>query len=86
MVVLKRTGVVSSVIVVNRLGLGSLLRLLGQKDSLDVGQDTSLGNGHSGEELVQLFVIADGKLQVPRDDPGLLVVMSGIASQLENLS
>ena len=86
MVVLKRTHCVFSVIVGNCLSLGSLLRLLGQEDSLDVGQDTSLGNGHSGEELVQLFVIADGQLQVAGDDPGLLVVTGSIASQLENLS
>ena len=63
-----------------------LLSLLGQKDSLDVGQDTTLGNGDTREELVQLFVVADGKLQVTGDDPGLLVVTGSIASQLENLS
>ena len=33
------------------------LTLLGQKDSLDVGQDAALGDGHSRHELVQLFVI-----------------------------
>ena len=63
-----------------------LLSLLGQEDSLDVGQDTTLGNGDTREELVQLFVVADGKLQVTGDDPGLLVVTGSIASQLENFS
>ena len=27
-----------------------------------VGQDTSLGDGHASEELVELFVVADGEL------------------------
>ena len=63
-----------------------LLRLLGQEDSLDVGEDTTLGNGHTGEQLVQLLVIADGQLEVAGDDPGLLVVPGSIASQLEDLS
>ena len=29
---------------------------------MDVGQDTSLGDGHASEELVELFVVADGEL------------------------
>ena len=63
-----------------------LLGLLGQEDCLDVGQDTTLGNSHTREELVQLFVIADGKLQVTGDDPGLLVITGSIACQLKNFS
>ena len=63
-----------------------LLGLLGQEDCLDVGQYTSLGNGYSGQELVQLLVVADGKLKMTGDDPGLLVVTGSIASQLENFS
>ena len=63
------------------LGFG----LLGQEDGLDVGEDTSLGNGDSGQELVQLLVIADGQLQVPWNDPGLLVVTGSIACQFEDL-
>jgi len=31
-----------------RLGLG-LLRLLGEEDGLDVGEDTTLGDGDTGE-------------------------------------
>ena len=69
----------------SNLSLG-FLRLLGEKDSLDVGQDTSLGDGDAGEELVQLFVVSDGELKVTGDDPGLLVVTGGVASQLEDLS
>jgi hypothetical protein len=67
------------------LGLG-LLRLLGQENSLDVGEDTTLGNGHTREQLVQLLVVADGQLEVAGDDPGLLVVPGSVASQLEDLS
>lgn len=38
------------------------------------------------QELVQLLIVADGKLQMTRNDTGLLVVTSGIASQLEDFS
>ena len=68
------------------LGLGSFLGLLGEEDSLDVGEDSTLGNGNSSEQLVQLLVITDGKLKVTGDDPGLLVVTGSVASQLEDLS
>ncbi|XP_008482967.2 uncharacterized protein LOC103519656 [Diaphorina citri] len=53
---------------------------------LDVGQNSSLGDGDAGQELVQLFVVADGQLQVTGDDTGLLVVTCGVAGQLENFS
>uniref|UniRef100_A0ABD2W670 Uncharacterized protein n=1 Tax=Trichogramma kaykai TaxID=54128 RepID=A0ABD2W670_9HYME len=53
---------------------------------MDVWQDTTLGNGDSGQEFVQFFVIANGQLKMSGDDPGLLVVTSGITCQLENLS
>ena len=61
-------------------------RLLGEKYSLDVGEDTTLGDGDTGEKLVQLFVVPDSELQVTGDDPGLLVVPSGITCQFEDLS
>ena len=63
-----------------------LLGLLGEEDSLDVGEDTTLGNGDSREEFVEFLVITDGELEMTGDDPGLLVVTGSIASQLENLS
>ena len=82
--VLKRTDCLGDI----RLGrlLGGLVRLLGEKDSLDVGEDSTLGDGDSGQELVQLLVIPDGKLEVTGDDPGLLVVTGSVAGQLEDLS
>ena len=70
---------------VNCLGLG-LLRLLGEEDSLDVGENTTLSNGDTAEQLVQLLVVADSQLEVTGDDPGLLVVTGSVAGQLEDLS
>ena len=63
-----------------------LLGLLGEEDSLDVGEDTTLGNGDTGEEFVQFLVITDGELEMTGDDPGLLVVTGSVASELKNLS
>ena len=83
MVALKRTGCFW---VEQRENLSLLLGLLGQKDSLDVGEDTALGNGDSGEQFVELLVVTDGQLEVTGDDPGLLVVTGSVASQLEDLS
>merc|ERR1719178_214393 len=58
------------------LGAGGLL---GQEDGLDVGEDAALGDGDAGQQLVQLLVIPDGQLEVPGDDPGLLVVPGGVS-------
>jgi len=66
--------------------LAGLLGLLRQKYGLDVGQYTSLGDRHAGEQFVQLLVVTDGQLQVAGDDSALLVVAGSVASQLENLS
>ena len=68
------------------LGHLLLLGLLGEEDSLNVWQDTTLGNGDSGEKFVQLFVVTDGELKMSRDDPSLLVVAGSVASELEDLS
>ena len=50
---------------------------------MDVGQNASLGDGHTAEELVKLFVVADGQLEVAGGDAGLLVVAGGVASELK---
>ena len=60
--------------------------LLGQEDGLDVGKDTTLGDGHTSQKLVQLFVVPDGKLKMPGVDPLLLVITGSVAGQLEDLS
>ena len=78
------SGRCSHVVETRRL-LGGLLGLLGQEHGLDVGQNTSLGDGDAGEQLVELLVVADGQLQVAGDDPALLVVTGGVSCQLENL-
>ena len=69
--------------------LGFALRrrlLLGQQNCLDVGQHTTLSNGDSLQELVQLFVVSDGQLQVSGNDSSLVVVSSCVSSQLQDLS
>jgi len=53
---------------------------------VNVGQDTTLGDGDVAEKLVQLLVVSDGELQMTGDDTGLLVVACGIASKFEDLS
>ena len=61
-----------------------LLSFLGEEHSLDVGQNASLGNGDTGQELVQFLVVADGQLQMAGDNSGLLVVTGSIAGQLQD--
>ena len=73
-------------ILTSGLLLCGLLGLLGQKDSLDVGQYTTLSNSDSTKEFVQLLVVTDGQLQMAGDDTGLLVVAGSIAGQLQDLS
>lgn len=51
---------------------------------MDVWQNTTLSNGDGAEQLVQLLIVADGKLEMTGNDTGLLVVASGVASQLED--
>lgn len=63
------------------LGLGGLG---GQELGVDLGQDTTLGDGDTAEELVQLFVVSDGELQVSGDDSRLLVVSGGVTGQFED--
>lgn len=51
---------------------------------MDVGEDTTLGDGDVTQELVQLLIVADGELEVTGNDTGLLVVTGGVTGQLEN--
>ena len=69
----------SFVEVVSKGSLG-LVGLLGEEYSLDVWQYTTLGNGHTREQLVLLLVITDGQLQVTGNDPCLFVVTGSIAA------
>jgi len=52
---------------------------------VNVGENTTLGDGDVSEKLVQLLVVAYDELKVTGDDTGLLVVTSGVTSQLEDL-
>ena len=61
---------------------------INQKDGdpdLDVWEDTALGDGDAGQQLVQLLIVPDGELEMPGDDAGLLVVPGGVPGQLEDL-
>ena len=52
---------------------------------MDVGQNSSLGDGDSIQEFVQLLIVPDGELEVTRNDPLLLVVPGSVPSQLDDL-
>jgi hypothetical protein len=71
----------------SRLGSSLLtLLLLGQKDGMDVGEDTTGSDGDTAEQLVQLLVVADGQLNVAGSDTSALVIAGGVTGQLEDLS
>ena len=53
---------------------------------MDVGENSTLGDGDASQQLVQLLIVADGELKMAGVDPLLLVVTGGVASQLEDLS
>ena len=53
---------------------------------MDVGENASLSDGDSSEQLVQLLVVPNGQLEVARVDPLFLVVAGGVAGQLQDLS
>ena len=53
---------------------------------MDVGENTTRSDRDASEELVELFVVADGELDVPGDDAAPLVVAGGVAGKLEDLS
>jgi hypothetical protein len=44
-----------------------------------------VGDGDPGEQLAELLVVADGQQQVARHDAGLLVVLGGVARELQDL-
>ena len=51
---------------------------------MNVWQDTTLCDCDVSEKLVQFLIVADGELEMTRDDTGLLVVTGGVTSQLED--
>ena len=57
-----------------------------QRTLVNVGEDTTLGDGDVPKKLVQLLVVPDGELEMAGNDTGLLVVTGSVTGQLKNLS
>lgn len=51
---------------------------------MNVGEDTTLGDGDVTQKLVQLLIVSDGELKMTGNDTGLLVVAGSVTSQLED--
>ena len=66
-------------------GLLALL-LGGDEEHVDVGENTTGGDGGAAEKSVEFLVVADGQLDVAGDNSGLLVVLGGVAGEFEDLS
>jgi len=56
----------------------------GKLTLVNVGQDTTLRDCDVSEKLVQFLIVADGELEMARDDTGLFVVASSVTSQFED--
>jgi hypothetical protein len=69
-----------------KVSTGTKKRMYGKRTLVNVGEDTTLSDGDVTEQLVQLLVVADGELKMAGNDTGLLVVTSGVSSQLEDFS
>ena len=53
---------------------------------MDVGQDTAGSDGDLAQQLAELLIVPDSQLDVAGHNPGLLVVTSSIACQLQDFS
>ncbi len=62
---------------------GSALGLLGE-GGVDVGNNTTGGDGGLAKEAVQLLVVLDGQLDVAWVDAVLLHLLSGVAGEFED--
>jgi hypothetical protein len=51
---------------------------------VNVGENTTLGDGNVSQKLVQFLIVSDGKLEMTGNDTGLLVVASGVSSKLKD--
>ena len=52
---------------------------------MDVGENTTTGNGDSSKQFIQLFVVLDCQSDVTGHDSRLLVVASSVSGKLKNL-
>ena len=59
---------------------------LGDEERVNPRDDTTLGDGHVGQELVDLLVIADGQQKVSGLDCVPLAGLSGVPADLQDLS
>ena len=53
---------------------------------MDVGEDTTGSDGGVAHKSAELFIVADGELDVTGHNSRLLVVLGGVACKLEDLS
>jgi hypothetical protein len=60
--------------------------LLGKKDGVNVWKNTTGSDSDSTQQLVQFFIILDGKSNVTGHNTALLVVTGSVSSKFENLS
>jgi hypothetical protein len=56
----------------------------GKLTLVNVRQDTTLRDCDVSEKLVQFLIVADGELEMARDDTGLLVVAGSVTGQFED--
>ena len=64
----------------------NLLGALGDEHGVDVGENTTLGDGDTAQKLVELLIVSHSQLDMARDDARLLVVAGSVTSELKNLS
>ena len=53
---------------------------------MDVRENTTGRDGDGAQKLGEFLIVADGQLDVARDDAGLLVVSGRVAGEFENFS
>lgn len=57
-----------------------------EEEHVDVGQNTTAGDGGAAQQLGELLVVADSELDVAGHNSALLVVAGSVAGELEDLS
>ena len=68
------------------LCLIDLSGLLGEKNSLNVGKDSSLGDGDTSKKFVQLLIVSNGQLEMSGDNSCFFVIPGSVSGQLKDLS
>ena len=61
-------------------------RLLWEKNSVDVGKDTTSSDGNTSKQLVQFLIVLNGKGDVTGYDTSLLVITGGVTGKFQDLS